>query len=371
MAAFVALLPPRHAALRHAARPVSPIRIIPPIRHVPRRAPPSIHAVLQSPPSSTTTPAASRLSYLAPRALLLLVAAIWGTNFAFVKHVQTSALSPSLCACARFTLASLVTLPFLSRVRFSAPFLRDASVIGLFVFLGYFTQALSLSGVHAHASTSAFCCSLAVVIVPLLQRSGLSLFATKSNQSFLSLFIPALLAVAGVTFLEASNGLPFGTNDIFALLQAVAFAAGFALNERATAKYPDQVLDLSSIQLAVVAALSTLWSLSDTGTFAISETFSTVDLSLCTLYTGVVTTALAVWLQNVALKRVHASEMAVLLSTEPLWAAALASFLCGETMQFNALIGAFFILSACVSKVVINDNNIDLSALKTTLSLKL
>lgn len=312
-------------------------------------APPSTQS------NSSETIAAPALSSLAPRVLLLLVAAIWGTNFPVVKHVQAAGIPPSLCACARFTLASLATLPFVQDIRtYPRQFLRHATTIGAFVFAGYFTQALSLTGPHAHASTSAFCCALAVIVVPILQRSNIPLFATtRKQQTLQTVLIPAFLALTGVTILEAANGLPFGINDVFALIQAVAFASGFALNERATEKYPNHVAALSAVQLAVIAALSSVWALVDAGSIAISTTFTDLQLGACTAYTGLITTALAVWLQNVALKRVCATEMAVLLSTEPLWASVFAAVMCGERMGVSAVVGAAFILSACISRVFI------------------
>ncbi|PXF47124.1 putative transporter [Gracilariopsis chorda] len=344
-----------------------PPRLLTPTKSSPSRSTFCMLAPSTSPAPSTSTQrnpsettATPTLASLAPRALLLLVAAIWGTNFPVVKHVQATGLPPSLCACARFTLASLATLPFVQDIRtYPRHFLLDACTIGTFVFAGYFTQALSLSGPHAHASTSAFCCALAVIVVPILQRSNISLFtATRKQQPLQTVLIPALLALTGVSILEAANGLPFGINDIFALLQAVAFASGFALNERATEKYPHHVAALSAVQLAVIAALSSLWALTDAGSIAISTTLTDLELSACTAYTGFITTALAVWLQNVALKRVRATEMAVLLSTEPLWAAMFAAIMCGEKMGASAVIGAAFILSACISRVFIPSNRV-------------
>merc|ERR1712008_156296 len=49
------------------------------------------------------------------------------------------------------------------------------------------------------------------------------------------------------------------------------------------------------------------------------------------LYTGLVTTALALWFESIAFKRVPATDVSIILSTEPLFAAAAAAFFLGDT----------------------------------------
>jgi len=52
--------------------------------------------------------------------------------------------------------------------------------------------------------------------------------------------------------------------------------------------------------------------------------------------------------ENIALQTLKASEATVILSTEPLWGAAFASVTLGETLGWNTLVGAVFILMACL-----------------------
>lgn len=111
--------------------------------------------------------------------------------------------------------------------------------IGLFNAVGYWAQSQSLA--TTTASKSAFICSLAVVLIPLLD----SVFARrgaagggeqaptevaekkKSHDMFSTItsshWFPALLAVAGVACLELIGGTEGGskTGDLWALIQPI------------------------------------------------------------------------------------------------------------------------------------------------------
>ena len=65
-------------------------------------------------------------------------------------------------------------------------------------------------------------------------------------------------------------------------------------------------------------------------------------------WTGVITTALTIYMETVALKTLSAAETTLIFSTEPLWGTAFASVVMGETLGVNAAAGAFCILTACL-----------------------
>jgi hypothetical protein len=101
---------------------------------------------------------------LRTRGVLLGVAALYGTNFGSIKIMQES-LDPSTAALLRFTLALGALSPFLR----STPkaLWKPGIDIGMWVALGYVVQGVGLNN-GSSASTSAFLCSLSVVICPLL-----------------------------------------------------------------------------------------------------------------------------------------------------------------------------------------------------------
>ena len=63
-------------------------------------------------------------------------------------------------------------------------------------------------------------------------------------------------------------------------------------------------------------------------------------------YTGVVTTAFALYAETVALKYIPSEKASVIYTTEPLWGAAFAYVLLGERMGINGYIGGALILAS-------------------------
>lgn len=296
-----------------------------------------------------------------PRALLLFVAAVFGTNFPMVKFLQSGAvpLDASTAALARFSLASLALMPaaVMEVMRSKVPpfgVVTAGAIVGLPVSLGYYSQALSLQ--NTDAGKSAFLCSLAVVIVPLLSNIFPSLQTDDDakSKSLLATWGAPILAVAGVALLELADVSPPNVGDAWGLVQAVAFAMGFMLNERAARKYPGYSLTISALQLSVMGVAAFFWVAYDMSMNAgaltlpsVADAFCTLPNGLGLLYTGLVSTALTVVLSNISLSRVTAGELTVLLSTEPMWAAVFSAVLLGEHFGSGTFVGAALILAAC------------------------
>jgi len=291
----------------------------------------------------------SAWGYLWPRAMLLAVAAIWGTNFGVIKLLDES-LRTSASAAGRFGLAALALSPAL----INAP--REVVMRGLglgnVVFMGYFLQANALR--ESESNKIAFLCSLAVVFVPLINKlfPEKDAHAEKKSAPLLSI----LLAVSGVGLLELSSSTAPGFGDFLGLLQALAFACGFVGNERAMNRYPGSAIALSAAQLASVAGLSAVWYFFDSvvlyGSFDLQGiTVAAGDPLVlgALLYTGLITTGLAVVLENFSLQKVSASELTVLLSTEPFFAAAFSAFFLNESLTSQGIAGGMLIIAACLS----------------------
>ena len=143
------------------------------------------------------------------RLAILVCAAVYGTNFSAVKTLDT-AVAPSLSASLRFGLASLAALPIVfdalrdrpegDEIPMPRALALGAAEIGCVNALGYICQSVGLETVHA--SLSAFVCSLAVVVVPILDAVVLGKRTSRST------WVGAALAAAGVALLsfDASGG---------------------------------------------------------------------------------------------------------------------------------------------------------------------
>ena len=111
-------------------------------------------------------------------------------------------------------------------------------------------------------------------------------------------------------------------------------------------------LTLAMGQCVSVGVLSTIWLLSD-----FNFTFPNMGYMLdihrvgAVLWTSVVTTVLAVWLQGIALKSVSAIEAALTFSTEPVWATIFSAVFLSESIAFESYVGGVVILAACLLSV--------------------
>ena len=74
-------------------------------------------------------------------------------------------------------------------------------------------------------------------------------------------------------------------------------------------------------------------------------------------YTGIVTTSLALWVESIAFQRVKATDASIILTTEPLFAAATSAVLVGERFGVSDIIGAMFIVGACIFAIKMEDNS--------------
>ena len=72
-------------------------------------------------------------------------------------------------------------------------------------------------------------------------------------------------------------------------------------------------------------------------------------------YTGIITTSLALWVESIAFRRVKATDASIILTTEPLFAAAISACLVGERFGMSDALGAIFIVGACIYAIRMED----------------
>jgi drug/metabolite transporter (DMT)-like permease len=312
------------------------------------------------------------------RLLLLAAAALYGTNFSLVKLLG-DVMPVGISTPLRFGMAALATLPWLvgrddpvvaSNITIQKTDARHAATLGFEVGLwnsvGYVAQAVGLE--TTLASKSAFICSMAVVVVPLLDSlTGKRLMPRQ--------WVGAAMALVGVAFLElggdeglkgAISSLTHG--DALSFVQPIMFGIGFWRMEKAMHQYPEQAPRMTAAQLLAVFMASVVYCLwwaatkgESTGDGDIVQTISSTLLSypwqqwladpsilFALFWTGCISTALTIYMENMALETLSAAETTLIFSTEPLWGTAFAAAVMGEQLGMNAGVGAFFILTACL-----------------------
>jgi len=205
------------------------------------------------------------------------------------------------------------------------------------------------------ASESAFLCSLAVVVVPLLDLC----VGKKLSRKQAAGIVMALVGVAaleldgfGVTAGNGFHHMEVSTGDVASLLQPLAFGVGFWRMERAMQQYPNQAMRASASQLLAVFLASAAYShWTDPSALEwhrVREWVSDPWISMALVWTGVVTTGFTVALETVALETLSAAETTLIFSTEPLWGTACAAAVMGEQLGLDAAVGAVLIVSGCV-----------------------
>ena len=279
--------------------------------------------------------ARSRTELLAFLALLVMTAA-WGSTFFLIKDVVTRIPVADLLAI-RFAIASaalaLIAAP---RLRLSRTVLMYGSLLGLLYGSAQILQTTGLA--HTAASVSGFVTGLYVVVTPLL--TALLLRRRIPRLTWLA----AILATVGLGVL-ALHGFALGYGELLTLVAAVIYAGHIvALGRFST---PETTLSLSLVQLIVitlVSAIAAWWP--TTGSGAGIQLPNSAGDWLIVLYLALIASATTMVLQTWAQAHIEPSRAAVIMAMEPVWAAAFAVALGGETITLRMIIGGLAILSA-------------------------
>jgi len=308
--------------------------------------------------SVTLLPALSFSLTPRQRGILLLnvLCALFGSNMAMVKEIQT-VLAPAPFAALRFGLAAAALAPWLPRALGSSRVTRAGIELGLWASLGFGLQSVSLLTVEA--SRASFLAEFTVLAVPLLSIGfGRSVSARTLTA--------AALAMGGCALLESGAGGGVGAGDLCALLSAAFFGLHILRTEMlAHDVRDDEALPLISLQTGVVAlaaaAVSALASADAgegfLGAMTLPELAALPWPQL--LWTGVVTTAGVLVCEVYALRDVSAAQAAIIYTLEPIWGAAIACGFLGERMAPLGWVGAAVIVGSSLWSTMGADDEVE------------
>jgi len=325
------------------------------------------------------------------RGVVVILCALWASNFACAKiALDQPGVDASLYAVARFSLAALALVPgSINAVRkgsISWETARGAFVCGMWVAFGYLGQLIGL--MTTTPSRACVICSLNcifVAIVAELMRVNSTKERGYMTDFDLKKLIPALIAVTGVAIIElkgAAGGPVIG--DLIAFAQPIGFGMGYLQLEELMKKQPSAAMPVSAIKLSVVTLAALVFF--EASPHAAADLAASVDadavvegakqsiggfelkipdftpilsspMALAVIfYTGLITTSAALYVESIAFQRVSATDASIILTTEPLFAAAVSSYLVGETFGTSDAIGAFFIVGACIYAIKMGDS---------------
>lgn len=247
--------------------------------------------------------------------LLLLVAMIWG--FAFVGQSSAMAHTGPLAFTGwRFALAALIVAPLALREmrRPQARAVMTKGRVGTILALGAVFFGASILQQYGLLSTrvtnAGFLTALYVVMAPIIG------FAFLRHRPPVVIWVGAGLSLVGAFLLSGGSLAGLNPGDVLVVISAVFWAVQILLIgwllERS-----DQPVTLAFAQFAVSA-------IAGIGLSLVFETpelppFSAIWREL--LFTGVLSGAVCFTLQTVAQKHTPASDAAILMSTEALFAA--------------------------------------------------
>ncbi len=274
------------------------------------------------------------------RLALLFSTLVWATSFVLVQRAL--AVIPVFHLLAyRFTLATLLLLPLARGARWDRRLWRDGVEIGLALFVGFALQTGSL--LWTTPARTAFLTGLSVVLVPVFGlavgrplRAGPAVGSLLAAAALYILYLPA--AGSG-----AAPSLGFGKGDALALACAGAFAVYVLLVERAARRNP--LAPLAIIQFGVVALLSLPAlafprpSLREVSGFPLAAI----------LVLAVLATAAAFVCQLYAQRHLSAIEAGVILTLEPVAAAAFSVAIGAEAPSRWLAIGGGLVVAAMLA----------------------
>jgi len=295
--------------------------------------------------------AAARPSPLVYACLWFAVIA-WGGSFVAARLLPHSssagevALSPTLLAAARFSIASIFFIVPLSRAVFQPRVSRGAllrlAALGLLAYTGYFW--LQYTGVR---QTGAGVASILVVgLIPLATALLSQLMgAGQLNRSKVAAL---LLGIAGVFIVALQEGLDVRRDANFALGalclvgNAVVFALCSILSKRWLQTISPLVLTGGAMLSGAIGLI--LLSLADPSAnrwFDIGRLTAMQVVAL--LFLALVSSVAAYFAYNFALTRMPADRAAMFVYFEPVVAVALGTVLLGERLSWPSTLGALLI----------------------------
>lgn len=276
--------------------------------------------------------------------LLLVTTFFWGITFTVVKEAIEE-VDVFVFLAQRFWLSFLILLPgCLIRIRrFSLSLLKQATILGIFLFASYAFQTLGLRSTSA--SNAGFLTGLNVVIVPLLS----ALFFRQSIPNNVKLGV--VFATLGL-FLLCTNGTwVINQGDLLVILCAICvawhliFTGDFARS--------NDVYWLTTLQLGVVALLSTLVAQGSGHPVLLWHPEIFWTLVICVLFA----TIFAFLVQTSMQRVISPSQTALIFCMEPVFAALYAYWAANERLGLFGLIGSIMIFTGMLFSEVITFNN--------------
>ncbi len=273
---------------------------------------------------------------------LLLLTIFWGSTFLLTKRILATT-SPGVFLSLRFGLAAVAMgivwwLVHRRRpVRLTPGLWRDGTLLGLTMAGGFLLQTIGLR--YTTAPRSGFLTGLTVLFVPLVARFGMKKPVAPATWIGVSLALVGLAVMTRPFDGSVTTAMRFG--DTLTLGCAVAFAAHLVWTAEWSARHALPPLLLVQILVVLVGALVL-------AAFEPRQVGPAPDLIAVVVYTGLVMTAGAFFLQTWAQRHTTAVRAALIFALEPVFAALCVWLVGGERIPAAEWIGGAVIVAGVV-----------------------
>ncbi len=270
--------------------------------------------------------------------LLTLIALIWGSAFVFQSQGMAH-VGPMLFTGIRFLIGALVITPLLllewhrrGQRGLQLVTLDGWRIVGLgsLLLLGAAMQQIGI--ISTSVTNAGFLTALYVPLVPVL---GWLLLRHRPHWST---WPAALACLLGAYLLSGAQQLSISRGDVWIICSTVPWALHVMLIGRVADRMAAPFL-VAGGQFAVCGVLAMLWAL-------FFEPASWAGVQAATgalLYTGVMSVGVAFTAQVVAQRYAHASDAAIVLSAETLFAALFGFWFMGDRLTAAGWLGCSLI----------------------------
>ncbi len=270
---------------------------------------------------------------------LVTVAAIWGFTFVTVKDALVE-MPPHTFNMTRFILASLIMLMVFPRrvLKLSKEGWRAGFFMGLALLGGYTFQTVGLF--YTTASNSGFITGLAVVFVPII----ITLMTRKPPER--AVLWGVVCAVAGLVLLTIGETFTFNIGDFLTLFCAISFALHIVIVGR-YCRFVDAI-GANFVQFLTVAGGSAILTFFFEPLPPSPLTYST-GMWQALFITALLATILANFIVFTMQRFTTATRTAIVLTSEPVFAAFFAVIFLGEVLGVRTFFGGALILLGMLS----------------------
>lgn len=277
------------------------------------------------------------------RVMMLVNAAVWGSGYTMLKHVQHNMPSQWLMFFRMAAAALLMAIVFLPRLRNIR--LRRYIVPGLLLALTYWLGFLfQLKGLETTSpGRNSFFTDTYCVMVPFV------LWAFTRKRPNWQHLAAAIVCAFGIGLVSLSGGggaelMHMSSGDLMTVIGAFFFALNFVLVGLIGRGFDAIALMLAEFAWCVLffgggAALTS---------GAPSADWARWDIVLCIVYLVIGSTVIAQIFQTIAIQNLPTSEASVILSTECIFAMLVSVLATGETLTIPSICGFALIFGAIV-----------------------